>query len=174
MIERFCPDLYVDKLTTITPCHLKNHELSGLILDLDNTLVAWDSDSPPEEVLSWISEMKDHDIELCILSNSLGKRVQHISRQFKLPFVSKAVKRRKKSFLQAIKVLGLSHNQVGVIGDQLLTDIWGGNRLGLYTILIVPRSTSDFITTRVVRFLERFILKRLEKKRMLSSITGDL
>ncbi|HOS42632.1 MAG TPA: YqeG family HAD IIIA-type phosphatase, partial [Armatimonadota bacterium] len=45
-----------------------------------------------------------------------------------------------------------------IIGDQLFTDIWGGKRLGLYTILVSPLSPRESLFTRALqRPLERAV-----------------
>ena len=55
-----------------------------------------------------------------------------------------------------------------MIGDQLLTDMWGGNRCGLYTILVEPLSPREFIGTRVIsRPLEKIVLSSLRRQGLL-------
>jgi predicted HAD superfamily phosphohydrolase YqeG len=55
-----------------------------------------------------------------------------------------------------------------VIGDQLFTDVLGGNRLGLFTILVQPIDQREFIGTRLVRQVERRVLAWLRKRGWLS------
>ena len=54
-----------------------------------------------------------------------------------------------------------------VIGDQLLTDVFGGNRGGFHTILVTPVSQSDGINTKINRFIERRIMAVFKRKGML-------
>jgi HAD superfamily phosphatase (TIGR01668 family) len=61
----------------------------------------------------------------------------------------------------------LTSQETAVIGDQIFTDVLGGNRLGLYTILVTPISEKEFIWTRLMRKLERFVLNYLKKRNML-------
>jgi len=60
--------------------------------------------------------------------------------------------------------MALKPSQVAVVGDQVFTDILGGNRLGLYTILVCPLNKKEFIGTRVVRQVEKAVLNRLKRK----------
>lgn len=48
------------------------------------------------------------------------------------------LKPRPYGFLHAMKLLGAKPEETVVIGDQLFTDILGGNRLGMTTVLVKP------------------------------------
>ncbi len=54
--------------------------------------------------------------------------------------------------------MNLKKEETVIIGDQLLTDILGGNRLGLHTILVVPVASSDGFFTQFNRKIERKIM----------------
>ena len=60
--------------------------------------------------------------------------------------------------------MGLAKDEVVVVGDQVLTDVFGGNRAGFYTVLVVPIASTDGFLTRVNRKVERRVLKRLRDK----------
>src|SRR5690606_23163974 len=109
--------------------------ISGMILDLDNTLMAWDRDEVPAKAVKWVNTAKEKGFSLCIASNATGSRVAHISETLGIPAISKAVKPRKKPFRKALEILKLPPEQVAVVGDQVFTDVLGGNRMQLYTIL---------------------------------------
>ncbi len=78
-----------------------------------------------------------------------------------IPGLSKANKPSRRAFLQALDLLGSRPEQAAMIGDQVFTDVLGGNRLGLYTILVVPLCRREFLGTRVLRLVERVILRNL-------------
>jgi predicted HAD superfamily phosphohydrolase YqeG len=59
-------------------------------------------------------------------------------------------------------LLGTSPGETAVVGDQIFTDVLGGNRLGLLTILVMPISPKEFISTQLVRKLERMVLRYLK------------
>ncbi len=63
--------------------------------------------------------------------------------------------------------MNLSPNEVVVVGDQLFTDVLGGNRTGLHTILVVPVASTDGLMTRFNRRMERVVLKKMRKKGMI-------
>ena len=59
--------------------------------------------------------------------------------------------------------MGSSAEETAVIGDQVFTDILGGNRMGLFTILVVPINKREFIGTRVMRKFEIMVLREIRK-----------
>ena len=63
--------------------------------------------------------------------------------------------------------MNLKKEETVVIGDQLLTDMLGGNRGGFHTILVVPVAQTDGMATKFNRLVERRILNWFRKKGML-------
>ena len=61
----------------------------------------------------------------------------------------------------------LKPTEIACVGDQLLTDIFGANRLDLLSILVNPIGNTDFTITKFNRSIESFIYKKLEKKELL-------
>ena len=101
------------------------------------------------------------------MSNNSEERVSTFSKPLNIPFISKARKPLRKAFNRAKKALNLKDDEIVVIGDQLLTDIFGGNRANLHTILVVPIVQTDGFVTRFNRKVERRILKYFKRKGLL-------
>lgn len=167
MLKTFLPNEYVKTIFDITPEFLQERNIKGIITDLDNTLVEWNRPLATPKVKKWFETMKKHGIRIVIVSNNHKKRVYEFAHPLGIPFVYKAQKPRGKSFRKALHLLKLPKEEVVVIGDQLLTDIFGGNRYGLFTILVVPVTQSDGWITKFNRMIERRILKWFEKKGLL-------
>ncbi|WP_062355658.1 YqeG family HAD IIIA-type phosphatase [Bacillus kwashiorkori] len=167
MLKAFLPNDYVKNIYAITPEYLKERNIKGVITDLDNTLVEWDRPLATPEIENWFKKMKDHGINIVIVSNNKEKRVYDFARPLQIPFVFKARKPLRRSFHRALSMLKLSKEEVVVIGDQLLTDILGGNRSGFHTILVVPVASSDEWVTKFNRKVERIILNKFAKKGLL-------
>ena len=55
-------------------------------------------------------------------------------------------------------------SEVAIIGDQLLTDIYGGNRVGIKTILVNPVSKEDIVPTMFSRLIEKRLMKKMHKR----------
>lgn len=163
-LQRFCPREYVAAVTAVNLGSLAKQGFRGLILDLDNTLTCWQGREVSQEVQAWLLEAKKMGFRLCLVSNALNRRVEKMAQSLGLPFVAQAAKPRRGGFTRALSLLGTTPQETVVIGDQLFTDIWGGNRAGLYTILVQPVGEKEFFTTRLLRCFERKILLILARK----------
>lgn len=152
----FHPDLEYERLQDIKVEDLHANGIKGLILDLDNTITPWNDRTITKLVMDWFETIKAAGIKACIVSNNKGPdRVSTVADILEILYVHRAKKPRKSAFRKGLDVLELSESEVAVIGDQLFTDIFGGNLSGLKTILVSPIHEKEFPGTKVLRFLER-------------------
>ena len=56
--------------------------------------------------------------------------------------------------------------EIAAIGDQLITDIYGANKLDITSILVNPLTSKDYNITLVNRIIEKFIFNRLNKREL--------
>ncbi len=156
------PDAYVRSVRVLTPEWLKGRGLDALLLDIDNTIVRWRSCEIAPRVREWLDSVRDAGLPVCILSNSRRPtRCAWIGRELDLPLVYWAGKPRLSGFRRALARIGRSSAAgAAMVGDQLFTDIFGGNRAGLYTVFVSPLSSYEFAGTKLLRPLERRILRR--------------
>ncbi|GLY10036.1 YqeG family HAD IIIA-type phosphatase [Pseudobacillus badius] len=164
MLKKFLPSEHVKSIFHITPEYLKSKGVKAIITDLDNTLVSWDRPDATPELLEWFKEMKKVGIKVLIVSNNNQKRVSTFSQPIDIPYIFEARKPMGKAFRRAVKILGTKKEETVVIGDQLLTDVFGGNRNGFYTILVVPVAQTDGFWTRFNRRIERRIMNFFKRK----------
>lgn len=157
------PDLYVESILDLPLEKLYRHGIKAFILDLDNTVTEWNSREIRDEVVAWMKEVKVRGFKACIASNNGHERVVVVAEGLGIPFVPKAGKPRRRAFRRALQVMGSSVEETAVIGDQIFTDILGGNRMGLFTILVVPINKREFIGTRVMRKFEIMVLRNIRK-----------
>ncbi len=131
-----------DSVLLISPGLLVQHDLKGLILDVDDTLVpTWEQDVSPE-VLAWLSQIK-HQVDLWLVSNNLNHgRISRIAETLGVPFLMGAAKPSRRKLRQALQAMNLPTEQVAMVGDRVFTDVLAGNRLGMFTILVQPMSKS--------------------------------
>jgi putative phosphatase len=167
MLQKLCPKVQAQSVLELDLEELQNIGIRGIIFDLDNTLVEWKQDNLNPEVVELISRFKDIGFKMCILSNALEHRVEAVASLLEIPYVSRAAKPRKSCFKKALELMGTEPEETAVVGDQLFTDILGGNRMELYTIWTPPLSATEFISTRAVRRLERMVIKRFRRKGIL-------
>ncbi|WP_313891775.1 YqeG family HAD IIIA-type phosphatase [Psychrobacillus sp.] len=164
MYSYFIPSEFVRSVFHITPETLKNKGVKGIITDLDNTLVEWDRPEATPKLIEWFAAMKEAGIQITIVSNNNEMRVQAFAEPLGIPFISRAKKPLGKAFSQARKEMSFRKEEVVVIGDQLLTDVLGGNIQKLHTILVIPVAKSDGFVTKFNRMVERRIFRYLDKK----------
>lgn len=161
MLDLLRPDRYFRSLYDVDFDQLIAAGIRGIVFDLDNTLVAWGDDSICEELVSTVARLKQLGLKMCIVSNNLGGRVGTISRALRIPAASGALKPFRRAYARALEILGTESGETALIGDQLFTDILGGNLAGFHTILVDPIGKREFPTTRVVRWFERIARRRL-------------
>jgi hypothetical protein len=75
--------------------------------------------------------------------------------------VSNALKPLSINFKKVMEEHHFNENEVAIIGDQILTDVLGGNKVGITTILVNPLEHKDFLWTSINRFREKHIMKKL-------------
>ena len=128
MYSYFIPSEFVRSVFHITPEFLKDKGIKGIITDLDNTLVEWDRPDATPKFIEWFKGMKEAGIQVTIVSNNNEIRVKSFADPLGIPFIFKARKPLGKAFRQALQIMSVKKEEVVVIGDQLLTDVFGGNR----------------------------------------------
>lgn len=158
MIDILQPRLFVQSIYDIDLAKLRARGVTGLILDLDNTLVGWNQPTASEELIAWLKAVGEHQLMTCIVSNNLSERVENFSREVGIMAIAKAAKPRRRAFRLAMRKMGTHYRDTAVVGDQVFTDILGGNRLDLFTILVRPMNEKEYWGTRVVRRVERMLL----------------
>ena len=161
---RLYPDAHFNKVEEITVEFLQKNEIKALILDIDNTLIDY-KQHLSEKVINWAEELKRKEIKLYILSNTNNKeKVEKVSKRLDIPYFNLAQKPLKKGFLKTQKALNEKPENIGVIGDQIFTDIIGGNRCNMFTILVEPIDIKDYWYTAWKRPIENRIKTSYKKK----------
>lgn len=158
------PDVILNSISDLTIEFIYNRGIKGIILDADNTILAYKSTSLDETILNRINELKNYGIKIVLVSNNFSKRVSLISRQTDIPNLSMALKPTPFKLNKAVKIMGLSKGQVLAVGDQMFTDVLGAHLAGIKVALVPPLSKHDSFITRILRKLEKSILKRQEKR----------
>ena len=166
MIKILYPQLYVKSLFKIDLQILKNRGIKGIIFDLDNTIIPRDQKNFTPDIEDWLLKLKEQDFKLCIASNNRRQhRVSYLAQVLDIPYIYKAGKPRRKAFRRAMHLLSTDANTTAVIGDQVFTDVYGGNRMGLFTILVVPLPGKEFWgTTFFNRRFEKLVLFKIKKR----------
>lgn len=159
------PNLYLENgAKSITIELLKKHKIKGLILDVDNTLIDYDK-KLFEDCEKWCYNLKGQGIKMCILSNTNKvEKVKKVAEELKLEYIYFAHKPSKKGFRKAKELLGLKPENIAVVGDQFFTDVLGGNKCKMFTILTKPIDERDIWLTKLKRPFEKIVMKKYLKK----------
>lgn len=158
------PNAYLNKVQDITFEFLMKNNIKALILDVDNTLIDYYKNLS-DEVIQWANEMKGQGIKLYILSNTNKKeKVEMVAKKLEIPYKSFAKKPSRKGFKKIQNELNFESKNIGVVGDQIFTDVIGGNRSKMFTILVDPVTPKDYWYTAWKRPLENFIKQKLKQE----------
>ena len=158
------PSIYLNNVKEITIELLKSNNIKGLLLDVDNTLIDFNH-KILEGVKEWCEDLKKQGIKLCILSNTNKiEKVKRVASELDLQYINFAKKPSKGGFKRAMALLDLKAEEMAIAGDQVMTDILGGNRMKMYTILTKPLDKKDIFITRVKRPLENMIINSYLRK----------
>ncbi len=164
MVNLLRPDMMADAIWDISVEQLRKLGIEALIVDLDNTIVDWNRSHMRAEVQGWLERAQRMGMRVCIASNARGKaRVAAIAAEVGCAWLAPAGKPSRRGLRRALEMLGTQPRTTALVGDQLFTDVMGGNRLGLFTILVRPLSGRDFPATKLTRLVEWFLLRWLRR-----------
>lgn len=138
MYSKLYPCTSVNNVYELTPEWFVNRGIKAVICDLDDTLTPYYDTSPNPKLVKWLDDLGKAGITLCIVSNGKKKRVLPLCRKFGIECVAMALKPLPFAFNYAIRRLGVKKREVIAVGDQIFTDIVGGNLAGIYTVLVEP------------------------------------
>lgn len=165
MLKKLIPQQNVRSIYEIDVQALWDNGIRGIITDLDNTLVGAKHPQATPELIAWLQRLKNAGFQVVIVSNNSRLRVSSFSEPLSIPYIFRARKPANSAFRRAMELMSLSSRETVVIGDQMLTDVLGGNRLGLHTILVVPIALRDEgIFTKMNRRIERAALSWMRRK----------
>lgn len=154
------PKAHFNNVREIKIDFLKKNNIKALILDVDNTLIDYDKNLHTETI-KWAEELKKQGIKLYILSNSNKKdKVKTVAKKLQIEYDYFAKKPLKMGFKKVQKKLQEKPENIGVVGDQIFTDVIGGNRCKMFTILVEPIAEKDIWITMLKRPIENAIKKR--------------
>lgn len=158
------PNKLVRSVKEITIEFLHKNKINALILDVDNTLININQELS-DDVKKWVGNMKQNNIKLHILSNTNDKqKVGKVANALEIPYMNLAKKPFKKGFLKVQKILQEEPENIAAVGDQIFTDVIGGNRCKMFTILVEPIQKKEYWYTRWKRPIEDIIKNRYKKR----------
>ena len=166
MIELFKQELQVKDIYSIDYKKLISYGIKCILFDLDNTLVPSFKKKPTRKLKDFIERLKDMGFKVVIFSNSNKKRLQPFKNVLEVDCSYSSRKPFQKKFKKVLKEYKYNQSEVAMIGDQIVTDIYGGNKMGIFTVLVKPINKKELFFTKINRILENKIIRKLEKKKI--------
>lgn len=167
VMSKFIPTYHALNLYVVPPQFFKDQGVKTLVLDLDNTLASHKDMVASKETKAYIESLKSLGIRVFIVSNNKGPRVKSYASSVGLKYIAGARKPLTSKIRKFLKKEGASLNEVMMVGDQLLTDVFCANRLGVKILLTDKLVESDQWTTKINRIFDRPLRKRLKRKNKL-------
>lgn len=159
------PDAVVSSVTEVTPDFLHTLGVRAVMLDLDDTLLASGSDLLEPLFRVWLESLRLEQVPVVILSNGTRARVTRWAEELGLEGLHLTGKPRGRAFRRGLAKLGTPAAETAMVGDQLFTDVFGANLAGMVSVLVTPLSPGKLPHTRVLRHLERVLLRRFQFSR---------
>lgn len=157
------PKAYFNNVREIKIDFLQKNKIKALILDVDNTLIDYDKNLS-KETIKWANDLAGQGVKLYILSNSNKKqKVKKVAEELGIEYEYFAKKPLKFGFKKVQEKLDEKPEHIGVVGDQIFTDVIGGNRCKMFTILVDPIAEKDIWITRIKRPIENAIKNKYKK-----------
>lgn len=163
MASKLLPDYMFDKFDDITPEFLCSLGIKAILIDIDNTLAPYETEVADERIISWFNSLASAGIKATLISNNDAGRVEKFNAPLSLPAVPDAKKPLSKNLLLAMQNMGSDKTNTAVIGDQILTDVYAGKRLGMRAILVPPIKDKKTLFFRAKRLIEKPFIRKFKR-----------
>lgn len=154
------PDYILNDIYDIDALGLKKQGITAMILDIDNTIIAWNTFDVPQKLIDWAVDMKRHGVQIMLVSNNDAVRVQKVAGKLGVPYIAKAGKPFAHAYQSALSRLSCMKDEVIAVGDKLLQDVWGAKRFGIRAAVVEPINPKEFFMMYPVRAIERMLKRK--------------
>lgn len=161
-MNKYMPDYYYNNIFDINYDKLKENNIKYLFFDVDNTILPYTENYPQEKVINLFNKLKKDGFVCILFSNSNSKRIINIKNRLDIDAYTSSMKPLKKNYKKVVKMYKRENSIF--IGDQIMTDVFGAKRNNFKVILLDRIDNIEPITTKIWRFLEKKVIKILNKK----------
>lgn len=155
------PKMYYPNIYEVDYKKLKELGIKCLLFDFDNTCMGYKEKNLSKELVNLFTRLKKMGFNIIIFSNARNKRLNQF-KEFNIDYNSLSKKPLQIEFKKLLTKYNYKKEELCIIGDQIFTDILGGNRFKILTCLVDPLTNKDFIVTKIFRQIEKRIIKKLE------------
>lgn len=163
MLKILFPSQYLGSIFELKIEELLAQGIKGIIFDIDNTLVPYDEPEPTPAIIELFERIRASGIQITLVSNNTEDRVLRFNEKIKVFALHKSRKPLPKSFNKALKLMNCKPHEAVIVGDQIFTDVLGGNVAKIPAILVVPVSDKDERITKIKRGLEKKVIRYYER-----------
>ncbi|GAO99756.1 YqeG family HAD IIIA-type phosphatase [Fructobacillus ficulneus] len=158
------PTYSVESVYDLSVAELKAQGIKAVLTDLDNTLLAWNNPDGTPELHQWLSELKSAGIEVVVVSNNTWDRVEKAVSDLDVEYTAWSLKPLPRGILKVLKQNQWQKDEVLMVGDQMLTDVWAAHLAGVPSVLVKQLIESDMWQTWLNRSLEKLAKKIIYRK----------
>ena len=148
----------------LTDDFLAEHQIQGIIFDIDNTLVGFRVPKPTPEICALFSHLKEKGVQVAIASNNSKRRVGVFAEGLGIPACHRSLKPLGFALHKIRKDFGVPNKNIILVGDQIYTDMLGGNLAGMQTALVEPIDMKETVFFRLKRRLEMPVIEKRRRK----------
>lgn len=160
-ISLITPQNYVENIKEIKYETLKKNGIENLVFDIDNTIMPVNEIMVTQDLKDFFNKLKK-DFTICLLSNNDKQRVHPVAKILQVKEIENAHKPTEEAYEKLRQTIEIKKNNTIMIGDQMLTDIFFGNKFNLYTILVEPFKRKYDFKTGTNRILQNILMKKIK------------
>lgn len=163
-IQSILPNSYQKDIQSIPYDKLKKEGYKAIIFDVDNTIMPANVKKVNKELALFFKQLSK-DFAICLVSNNTERRVKPVADNLNIKYIHMAQKPKKEAFEKALHLLNSTSKNTVMIGDQMLSDIVGGNNAKLYTILVEPYQGKYYdLKTGFEHILQNIMMRKIKSK----------
>lgn len=167
LLNYFKPSIYLESFKKINLKLLKNSGIKLVMCDMDNTLLGWNERFPNQDVINFVKNVYANNMEFVLFSNNIKNRVERFAKKAGIKSYLWNCKKPLLGKMRLVKkIFPYKENEIILIGDNIITDVFVANRSHIKSILVSPLSKNNK-KNWIEKFLEKFIIRRLEQKNIL-------
>lgn len=167
LLKALKPDMRKDRVSSVTSEDLRKLGVKLVLVDADNT-VNYDRTTdllPYSE--QWVRNLEKAGFSVILFSNAKEHRAAEVAGKLDIPFVGMAKKPLPFRYIKTCISNRVKPHEAVMIGDQMFTDILGGNLAFLKTVYVTPyeMETDPFLLFlfKIKRGLEPVIFRLQDK-----------
>ena len=157
MFQNFYPNKLIRSVYELNWEEL-SRTYGGVIFDIDNTLVPHGA-AADEAAIQLFARIHNLGMKTMLVSNNGEARVKPFAQQVQTDYIYKAGKPKVEGYNKAMAKMGTDPKHTLFIGDQIFTDVWGGNRFGALTIMVAPLGPEIVPFIKLKRVAEKLVLR---------------